>query len=116
MLHDMGAAPKFHLTTPMSFELKGGLVVYNFILSCGDHEVADRVTEACINYTIINQGKISQMDKLIQFSVHLDVLGVCSGLYHPQNISKIIEKWLIEDFHSHFADFLELKMKHEPGC
>lgn len=117
MFHDLGLAPKYHLTTPMSFEFQGAIVANNFITSNqGTKDVADRVFEACANHTIENLGKINAMSKLIQISASLDVSGKYPQLYHPDTIHEVYEQWPLHDFHNCFADKMELEVKHKPGC
>jgi cyanamide hydratase len=117
MFHDIGLAPKYHLTTPMSFEFQGAMVANNFITSHnGSKDVADRVFEICANHTIENTGKISAMGQLIQLSTSTDVSGQYPQFYHPETIQEIYEAWPLHDFHNCFAEKMELEVKHKPGC
>lgn len=117
IFHDIGLAPKYHLTTPMSFEFQGAIVANNFITSNnGSKEVADRVFEICANHTLENVGKISAMGQLIQISTSLDVSGQNPQLFHPKTIQELYEAWPLHGFHNCFADKMALEVKHKPGC
>ena len=116
ILHDIGVAPKYHLTTKMSFEFKGGLISHNFITSNkGSDEIADEVSEAIIRHTDFVDGKISPLGQLIQLSTTLDVIGSNPDLYNAKTIAEIVDKWPRKNFNNHFAELMETEMKHKPG-
>lgn len=118
LFHDMGLAPKFHLTTPMSFEFQGAIIANNFITSnSGSKYVADSVFEACANHTLESHGgTVSHMGKLMQVSASLDVSGRRPQLWNAQSIGEVYERWPLLDFHNCFADLMVQEVKHKPGC
>lgn len=116
ILHDIGVAPKYHLTTSMSFELKGALISHNFITERnGSQATADVVAEAINRHTDFVDGKIQPVGQLIQLATTLDVIGANPDLYNKETIDEIVHQWPRKNFNNHFADLMELEMKHKPG-
>lgn len=116
MLHDIGLAPRHHLTTSMSFEFYGGIVAHNLITQEGKKDIADDVAEAVIRHAMNDNSYISPLGKLVQFATSLDVSGGNPQLYHPQTVQEIIEKFPSNGFHHHFADLMEKELQNKPGC
>jgi cyanamide hydratase len=116
ILHDIGVAPKYHLTTSMSFEFKGGLISHNFITSQkGSQDIADEVSEAIIRHTDFVEGKIQPLGQLIQLATTLDVIGANPDLYNMQTVDEIVQLWPRRNFNHHFAKLMELEMEYKPG-
>lgn len=117
ILHDIGVAPKFHLTTSMSFELKGAIVSHNFISDSkhGNQATADVVAEAINRHTDFVDGKIQPIGQLIQLATTLDVIGANPDLYDRQTVDEIVQKWPRKGFNNHFAHLMEVEMQHKPG-
>lgn len=117
ILHDIGVAPKYHLTTSMSFELKGALVSHNFITEKGGSQAtADVVAEAINRHTDFVAGKIQPIGQLVQLATGLDVLGANPDLYNKETIDEIVQQWPRKNFNTHFADLMDLEEKYKPGC
>jgi cyanamide hydratase len=119
ILHDIGVAPKFHLTTSMSFEFKGGLISHSFITSKQKDKhgeaIADEVSEAIIRHTDFVEGKIQPLGQLIQLATTLDVIGANPDLYNMQTVDEIVKLWPRKNFNNHFAKLMELEIEHKPG-
>jgi cyanamide hydratase len=117
ILHDIGVAPKYHLTTSMSFELKGAILSHNFIADSkhGNLATADVVAEAINRHTDFVEGKIQPMGQLIQLATTLDVIGANPDLYNLQTVDEIVQKWPRKNFNNHFAHLMEVEMEYKPG-
>lgn len=110
ILHDIGVVPKYYLTTFMSFELKGAMVSHQFIAKKnGPQATADEVIN---RHTDFVGGKIQPIGQLIQVATALDVIGAHPDLYNKDTIDGIVQQW---PRNHHFADLMELEMKHKPG-
>jgi cyanamide hydratase len=118
IMHDIGLAPKYHLTTSMSFELKGALVSHNFITQSqyGNEATADVVAEAINRHIDFGVGKIQTIGQLIQIAAATDVVGAHSYFYQEQTLDEIVHEWPRKNFNNHIADLLDLEIQHKPGC
>lgn len=116
ILHDIGVAPKYHLTTSMSFELKGAMVSHQFITEHhGSQATADIVAEAINRHTDYGDGRIQPIGQLIQLATALDVVGAHPDLYNKDTLDEIVQQWPRKKFNHHFADLMALEMKYKPG-
>lgn len=117
ILHDIGVAPNYHLTTSMSFELKGAILSHNFISGSkhGNQATADIVAEAINRHTDFVDGKIQPLGQLIQLATCLDVTGANPNLYDPQTVDEIVKKWPRKNFNNHFGNLMEVEMEYKPG-
>jgi cyanamide hydratase len=82
LLHDIGTAPEFFMTTKMSFEFKGGITARDFLIQNGaPEEQADQVCETIIRHQdiFVKGGNITEIGQIIQLAT---ILGMHSSISH----------------------------------
>jgi cyanamide hydratase len=116
LFHDIGVAPKYQLSTSLSFEFWGGIHAREKLLEFGASTFqADEVAEAIIRHTNFVPGQIRKNGQLIQMGTTLDVIGRNPELYNATTIDHIVQKYPRLGFNCHFADLMEKECKHKPG-
>ncbi|ORY35404.1 cyanamide hydratase [Naematelia encephala] len=117
LLHDIGLAEKFHLTTNMSFEFKGGIVARDFLLSNGATESqADSVCESIILHqdVFITTGNIHLGGQLIQLATLFDNAGGKAEWVHVKTIEAVCTAYPRGGWSEKFACAVESEMRAKP--
>jgi len=117
LLHDIGLADAFHLTTKMSFEFKGGIVAREFLLKHGaSEEQADSVCEAIILHQDIwvKGGNIHQNGMMIIFSTLFDNAGKFADCVDPVTVKSVCEAFPRNSWSEAFACAVEKEMREKP--
>lgn len=116
LFHDIGVAPKYHLSTSLSFEFWGGIHAREKLLEFGASNLqADEVAEAIIRHTDFVPGQIRKNGQLIQMGTTIDVIGRNPELFHADTIDDIVKKYPRLGFNCHFADLMECECDNKPG-
>ncbi|KAI8066730.1 hypothetical protein BC940DRAFT_302158 [Gongronella butleri] len=117
LFHDIGVAPKYHLSTSLSFEFWGGIHAREKLVEFGAPQLqADEVCEAIIRHCNFVPGQIRKTGQLIQMGTTIDVIGRNPELYDPNTIDDIVKKYPRLGFNCHFADLMDKECAHKPGC
>jgi cyanamide hydratase len=117
LFHDIGIAPKYHLSTSLSFEYWGGIHAREKLLEFGASSFqADEVAESIMRHTDFVPGQIRKTGQLIQMSTAIDVVGLNPQLYHANTMDEVVKKYPRLGFNNHFADILVKECQHKPGC
>ncbi|KAI7878676.1 cyanamide hydratase, partial [Lichtheimia hyalospora FSU 10163] len=116
LFHDIGVAPRYHLSTSLSFEFWGGIHAREKLVEFGASQLqADEVAEAIIRHTDFVPGQIRKVGQLIQMGTTIDVIGRNPELYHADTIDAIVKKYPRLGFNCHFADLMDKECLHKPG-
>jgi len=119
LLHDIGTAPAYLLTTKMSFEFKGAIVAREFLLNNGAPEdQADAVCEAIVRHQdiFVNGGNITEIGQILQLATILDNVGLRASLVHSSLFGLATDAFPKIKWSSCFASVIIEEENHKPWC
>lgn len=119
LLHDIGTAPAYLLTTKMSFEFKGAIVAREYLLQNeAPEDQADAVCEAIIRHQdiFVEGGNITEPGQILQLATILDNVGKRAELVHSSLFELVTKAHPKLKWSSCFAGVILEEENAKPWC